>query len=147
MAAFALSACMTDAEIQATIDAAVEATTTQLTAADGVGTPLATAAPITPTPTSLPVAELIDIETRVTEQGGNVWWRFAYRLTIRNNSDSPLSLGAKIEWQDADGFIIDSTRERDLLLAVGQERTFTGDKLISLPGARNVSQVFASLNR
>ena len=100
-----------------------------------------------PTPMSAPRIEIVDIQTRVTEKGGDVWWRFAYRLTLRNNTSTPRQVDATVEWQDADGFIIDSAREFDLVLQAHEERTFTGDELISLPGARNVAQVYATINR
>ena len=89
-----------------------------------------------------PRAEILDIKTRVTEEASS-WWRYAWRLTVRNAADEAVEFDAHIEWHDKDGFIIDTATDRSLILDGAEEKTFTGDTLISMPSAGNVTDVVA----
>ena len=51
--------------------------------------------------------EIVDISTKVTEQN-NVWWKYAWNLTLKNNTDREKSVRAEIKWLDAEGFVVDS---------------------------------------
>ncbi|MBW1612584.1 MAG: DUF2939 domain-containing protein [Deltaproteobacteria bacterium] len=93
-----------------------------------------------------PIIKIINIDTKVTETN-NIWWRYAWRLTIRNSGSSPVSLTATIEFQDKDGFIIDKYVEDDLYVHPGKVKTFTGFELIDAKVAKNVSQVSAKVRR
>ena len=101
---------------------------------------------VTPAPEPTPALEIVSIEYRVTEQN-NVFWRFAWRLTVRNQSDTVQDFDATLEFQDRDGFIIDSGREYDLVVGPRSEKTFTGDILIDTDVARNVEQVVVKSSR
>ena len=91
-----------------------------------------------------PVIEIVDIDARVTESNPT-WWKYAWRLTIRNSGSSPVSLTATIEFQDKDGFIIDEDVEYNLYVPAGKAKTFTGYALIDADVARNVSNIAAKV--
>jgi len=90
--------------------------------------------------------EIVDISTRVTESN-STWWKYAWKLTLRNKSDQTLRLDAHIEFLDQDGFVVDDTFENNLILRAGEEDTFTGYDLIDAEIANNVEKVNAKVNR
>jgi hypothetical protein len=86
---------------------------------------------------------IVEIDSKVTESN-NSWWRYAWRLTLANDSQQPMMFSATIEFQDADGFVIDQDAENGLIPA-SSERTFTGYKLVSVPGAAKVAKTLAKV--
>ena len=86
---------------------------------------------------------IIEIDSRVTESN-DTWWRYAWRLTLANDSQKPMIFNATIEFQDADGFVIDQDSENGLIPA-SSEKTFTGYKLVSVPGAAKVAKTLAKV--
>jgi hypothetical protein len=86
---------------------------------------------------------IIEVDSRVTESN-NSWWRYAWQLKLANDSQQPMLFDATIEFQDADGFVIDQDTERGLIPAAS-EKTFTGYKLVSLPGAAKVAKTLAKV--
>jgi hypothetical protein len=108
-----------------------------LFAADAASAPQPASTPSQPSGNPL---DIIDVSTRVTERN-NSWWRFAWILVLRNNTDAALSADATIEFVDADGFVIDDVNEYRLVVPANAQREFTGSTLINLPGAGNVSGV------
>ncbi len=60
--------------------------------------------------------EIVSIDARVTESN-STWSRFAWILKIRNSSNQPRQFNATIEFQDADGFVIDTDDEYGLVVA------------------------------
>lgn len=90
--------------------------------------------------------EIVDIDSKVTESN-NVWWRFAWKLTLRNRSSATLVVDATIEFQDSDGFVIDEDREYSLVLSAGETKTFTGFDLINAETASKVSQLSVKVSR
>ena len=88
--------------------------------------------------------KIIQIDSRVTESN-DVWWRYAWKLTIRNDAETDGSFDATIEFQDSDGFVIDSARESHLAVPARSERTFTGYSLVSVPGATRVARTNAKV--
>lgn len=87
---------------------------------------------------------IVEISSRVTESN-NTWWRYAWRLTLANDSQKPMIFNATIEFQDADGFVIDQDSENGLIPA-SSEKTFTGYKLVSVPGATKVEKTMAKVS-
>jgi len=98
------------------------------------------------TPSSRNTFEIVSIESRVTESNSS-WWRYAWRLELKNTGDSPIVLDAEIEFQDGDGFIVDSDRSYDLALGPGEQKTFTGFALITAGVAKNVRRTNAKVGR
>ena len=76
---------------------------------------------------------------KITEQN-DVYWRFAWRLPLKNKSDSPVRFSAIIKFLDGDGFDVADDHAYDLSLGPGEEREFTGATLISLPAAATVTR-------
>ena len=88
--------------------------------------------------------EIIEIGSRVTERN-DIWWRYAWKLTLRNTGETARRFSATIEFRDGDGFVVDSTRARDLVLPGGEQNSFTGYTLVRVPGARNVERTAAKV--
>lgn len=113
----------------------------------------ATVEPTNSAPTVTPVAtqqparewEIVEIDSRVTERN-DTWWRYAWRLTLRNTGTSTRAFSATIEFQDRDGFVIDSDKARNLVVPGGEQRSFTGYKLVRVPGARSVDRTAAKVH-
>jgi hypothetical protein len=74
--------------------------------------------------------EIVDVNSKVTESN-DTWWKYAWKLTVRNSSDRHLSLQATIEFLDAEGFVVDSDTEYNLGIAAGSTQTFTGYALVT----------------
>ena len=87
---------------------------------------------------------IVQVDSRVTESN-DTWWRYAWRLTLRNDDSSDLAFDATIEFQDGEGFVIDSDQEHGLLVPAGSEKTFTGYALVSMPGASRVARTNAKV--
>jgi hypothetical protein len=101
------------------------------------------AQPVSQIPTGR-LFEIVAVDSRVTESN-NVWWRYAWKLTLKNGSAGPQMLQATIEFQDKEGFIIDSDHEYNLVLQPDETRTFTGTKLVTASSAGNVAQTAAKV--
>ncbi|MBT3270012.1 hypothetical protein HN371_22890 [Candidatus Poribacteria bacterium] len=82
--------------------------------------------------------DIVDVQLRVTEKN-DTWWRQAWRVTLRNNSPDTVSVDLGVEFQDADGFIVDADTEYGLSLESGAAETFTGFGLVSMPWAETVA--------
>lgn len=89
--------------------------------------------------------EIIDISTRVTESN-SVWSRFAWNLTLKNNTDRPRTVSAVIKWVDKDGFVVDSDRQYSLSVPANAEHTFNDYKLIDASVAADVDGIEVEIN-
>lgn len=96
-------------------------------------------------PTQSPV-KVESIDSRITETN-DVWARYAWKLAVSNSGDNTISFGVHIEWQDADGFVIDDDNESGLAVQAHGTETFTGYELIRYPGAFRVSKIEAKLTK
>jgi len=94
-----------------------------------------------PIPKAEKSCEIIEIDAKITERN-QVWWKYAWKLTIRNRHSKPKSIDAEIKFLDSDGFIIDTDTE--LIAIAGDEtKTFTGFALIDAEVAGNVESIAA----
>jgi len=93
-----------------------------------------------PSPPATSELEIVDVQTRVTESNPS-WWKYAWRLIIRNQSSSAIVFDAIIEWQDEEGFVIDDDTQYGLHIPAGEQKTFTGYQLIDASVAGNVAKV------
>jgi hypothetical protein len=87
---------------------------------------------------------IVDVDSRVTERN-STWWRYAWKLTLRNDAREPHLFEGQIEFQDADGFIIDTSSARDMIVPANGEKVFTGSALITAPVADNVKRTNAKV--
>jgi len=101
---------------------------------------------LTPAPSVQNFLKIETIDTRVTE-ANDVWARYAWKLSVLNAGDESAQFNARIQWQDADGFVVDDDEEYGLSLSAHETQTFTGDKLISYPAASRVKQIAANISR
>ena len=105
-----------------------------------------------PTPEPTPPAklekqwEIIDIAAKVTEKNPT-WWKYSWKLVLRNNSSSPFVFDATIEFLDAEGFIVDDDRTYDLRVNQGEEKTFTGYALVTASVAPNIKSLQANIKK
>ena len=103
-----------------------------------------TAIPPTPAAPAPPMFEIVKVDTRVTESNTS-WARFAWLLTIKNLTQSPLRLFAHIEFLDAQGFTIAEDHGNDLILKAGAVDTFNGNHLITASVAGDVRSITAKV--
>jgi hypothetical protein len=102
--------------------------------------------PSTVTPPTDSSWEIVSVDSRVTESNSS-WWKYAWKLTIRNRGTQPIGLDATIEFQDGDGFVVDSDNEYGLVVGAGAEQTFTGFDLVDSSVAANVKRTNAKVRR
>jgi len=88
--------------------------------------------------------DVLDVQLRTTEKN-TVWWREAWRVALRNNTADTVSVDLVVQFQDADGFVVDDDTEYGLVLSAGEETTFAGFDLLSVPWVEAVAQLQASV--
>jgi hypothetical protein len=88
--------------------------------------------------------EIVSVDTRVTESN-DTWWKFAWKLTLRNKGVTPHAFEATIEFQDRDGFIIDTSRSDTIFVQPNADATGTGYALVKTAGASNVARTVAKV--
>lgn len=88
---------------------------------------------------------IVSIDSKVTEKN-SVWSKYAWKLTLRNNTKTRKSVTAKIEWSDGEGYIVEDDIAYDLQIASGTEETFTGYDLIDASVADSIRKVGAKIN-
>ncbi|MGA3265468.1 MAG: tetratricopeptide repeat protein [Verrucomicrobiota bacterium] len=93
-----------------------------------------------------PAFEVLNTTAKVTEQN-DVWWRYGYRLTVRNNGVSTEGQWFEIQFLDAQGYVIDTTTSDRTVIKPGVTEIITGETLINLPGAAQVSKLKAVWKR
>jgi hypothetical protein len=89
---------------------------------------------------------IVDIDSRVTESN-DVWWKYAWKLTLRNNSVAEHAFKASIEFQDKDGFVVDDDSKYGLVVPPNSEQVFTGCALIRSEVASTVTKTNAKVER
>jgi putative sterol carrier protein len=89
---------------------------------------------------------IVDLQTRVTEQN-DTWWRYAWKLTIRNDGVGPATFDGTIQFLDADGFLVEDTNIFDLQVAAGATGVFTGAALVNADTACTIASASASVRK
>lgn len=82
------------------------------------------------------------VDTKITEQN-SVWWKFAWKATIKNNTDNSISTGVLVKFLDKDGFVVDEDREYGVVVPANSEKTISEFALIDVSVAGNVKTVQA----
>jgi len=88
---------------------------------------------------------VLNITAKPTEQN-DMWWRYGYRLTVRNNGMNDERQFFDIQFLDADGYVID-TKTEEAAIKPGTTEIITGETLLDLPGAAKVSKLKAVWKR
>ncbi len=98
-------------------------------------------APVSETPSTPPV-ELVEgsIGFRIQERN-NVWWKFAYQFTLRNNTDRQRSLNLEIKFVDSDGFVVDDATAYDVVVPADGTVTHSDSTLIDASEAGSVTGI------
>lgn len=86
-----------------------------------------------------------EIAIKITEKSDRLW-KYAWKLTFKNNRKEPVSLRAKIQFQDKDGFIIEDDSTYDLPVDANEEKAFAGYLYIRLPEAKEVIRVYVKVD-
>jgi TPR repeat protein len=102
-------------------------------------------APITSAPdiADTPAFEVLNVTAKPTEQN-DMWWRYGYRLTVRNNGLNTEGQWFHIQFLDAQGYVIDTTTTDSTVIRPGATEIITGEKLLQLPGAARVAKLKAT---
>lgn len=90
--------------------------------------------------------QIVGVDAKVTERNDS-WSKFAWQLTLKNNSAATIRVDATIEFLDSDGFVVEDDREYGLVLPGGQQETYRGYDLVDAEIAHNVSSVNAKVAR
>jgi hypothetical protein len=88
---------------------------------------------------------VFSIDSKVTEQN-SVWWKYAWKATLKNNSESAISTDVTVKFLDKDGFVIDEDREYNVVVPAGSEKLVSEHALIDASVAANVKSVSAITN-
>ncbi len=84
---------------------------------------------------------------KITETN-DTWWRFSYRFTVVNHTDSELCVAGEVDFRDAAGFSLGGPNfQNDLVIPARNNKSFTGHDLIQPPSNANVSRVVVKLGR
>jgi len=99
-----------------------------------------------PAPSPTQDWHVVSIDGRITESD-ETQTRYAWKLVIRNDSAQPAVFSGKVEFQDADGFIVETDSDWNMQVAAESDATFTGYALMSTPDARKVTQTVAKISK
>jgi hypothetical protein len=105
--------------------------------------------PRTETPTSSSGNKdwsVVSVESRITESN-NTWSRFAWKLVLRNDTAQQHLFRGTIEFQDRDGFIVDTNDAYNLVVPANAEQVFTGFALINSSVVEHVARTVAKVTR
>jgi TPR repeat protein len=95
-----------------------------------------------PVVSQTPTYDVWSITAKPTEQN-DVWWRFGYRLTVQNKGLDTEKQRFEIQFLDAQGYVIDTATTDQIAIKPGTTEIITGETLVNLPGAAQVSKLKA----
>jgi hypothetical protein len=87
---------------------------------------------------------IVSIDARVTE-ANTVWSRYAWKLMLANDSEKPQLFQGTIEFQDSDGFIVDTSNAGNMVVPAQSEGEFTGFALIRAEVVGKVARAVAKV--
>lgn len=93
-----------------------------------------------------PAFEVLNVTAKPTEQN-DMWWRYGYRVTVRNNGQNTEGQRFHIQFLDAQGYVIDTTTTDRTAIRSGATEIITGETLLTLPGAARIAKLKATWNR
>lgn len=94
-----------------------------------------------PIPTTK-VVDVLSATMRVTESN-NTWWKYAYKVDLRNNRNETALIVLKVKFLDREGFVIDEHRNYKVVVPAGQKTSISDFKLIDAKVAGNVRRITA----
>lgn len=90
--------------------------------------------------------EIVDIKTKITERN-DVYWQFAWRLTVKNNLAHAIHLSGELEFQDADRFVLDTDTLYGIIVPASSSKTFTGAAMVTTRVAPKVATTYVKLSQ
>lgn len=112
------------------------------------GGPQALPEPTPPTQARVPEVQkdwrIVSVDARVTE-ANTVWSRYAWKLTLDNESNRPQVFQGTIEFQDNDGFIVDTSNPGQMVVPAQSQQVFTGFALIKAELVGKVARAVAKV--
>ncbi|MEI9972436.1 MAG: hypothetical protein WDO73_10510 [Ignavibacteriota bacterium] len=87
---------------------------------------------------------IVSIDARITE-ANTTWSRYAWKLMLANDSEKPQLFRGTIEFQDSDGFIVDTSNAGNMVVPAGSEGEFTGFALIRAEVVGKVARAVAKV--
>lgn len=87
---------------------------------------------------------IVSVDSRVTESNTS-WSRFAWKLRLANDADAPQPFQGTIEFQDSDGFIVDTDIIHNEIMPARSEQDFTGSALIRASVVGKVARTVAKV--
>ena len=115
-----------------------------------IGNASTTAAGAPPAASAPPVEdntwEIVEVGSRVTERN-DTWWKYAWRVVIRNSGQAPIAVRATVELLDAGGFIVDEGTSESTPIPAGETVAITGFELVTASVAGNVAKTSAKARR
>jgi hypothetical protein len=90
--------------------------------------------------------QIVSVDSRVTESNGT-WSRFAWKVSLRNNSNQPQAFQGTIEFQDSDGFVVDTSNVRAVVIPLQSEQVLTGYALVGAEVRNKVARTVAKIGK
>ncbi len=94
---------------------------------------------LAPDPPILETVDVIEATSKVTEQN-DTWWRWSYKVKVRNNSSDRLTKFLRLQYLDSEGYEIEHTLV-EIKVAPLETKTVTGSILIDVPKTQRVKSV------
>ena len=91
-------------------------------------------------PATGPQLELVSSSFDVTETN-SMWWRYSWKITLRNNSNRVVTASAKLQWLNGSGYEVDTDNEYNIIITANSSETITGSSLILLPQANTIDSL------
>ena len=89
---------------------------------------------------------VVDMASRVAESHDE-WWRWAYTFYVGNPQPVPLATTVEVQFLDKDGFLVDHETISSVNVPALTTNSFSGSRMVSMPGASTVTKVNAMLNQ
>lgn len=93
---------------------------------------------------SQPTLEILSVSTKVVEKN-SVWWKYSWVFSVKNHTDRDMVVNADLNWQDKEGFVVESSTEYGLSIPANSEQTFSDYKLINTQIAPTVNGIIAKI--
>lgn len=94
---------------------------------------------------SIPTTKVVDVLSatmRVTESN-STWWKYAYKVDLRNNRAEAAIVTVKVKFLDRDGFVVKDNTNYKVVVPAGQKISLSDYALIDTKVAGNVRRMTA----
>lgn len=107
------------------------------------------AAPATPPPAAVPPAntpaiDIVSVKGQALETS-DVEWKYGYTMVLRNNTNSAVTASFRIQFLDEQGFPVDDTLIKDLVVPANAKLPYDGFSMIKAPLAQRIRTLRAEM--